>query len=81
MVTQLQHNFMNALDRKFYETQKASLFKEINSNKIIQPNFKKTVEERIQIWEMQQSYKKAMLKCYPDPKVRKQMNNPLMECE
>jgi hypothetical protein len=83
MVTNLQHNFANNLEKKSYELQKASLFHEINhpSRKVQKNDFKKTPEERAKIWEMQQSYKKAMIKCYPDPKIRKQMNNPRMECE
>lgn len=83
MVTQLQHNFASSLEKKNYEIAKAALFREVNhpSRKVEKCNFKKTIEERQEIWKMQQSYKDAMKRCYPDPKIRKQMNNPLMECE
>lgn len=38
--------------------------------------FKQTQEQREAAWSAKSSWKKAMQKCYPDPKIRKFHNNP-----
>jgi hypothetical protein len=39
--------------------------------------FKKTPEERIKIWEMKSAWKRDMIKCFPDPKIRRSQHNPI----
>lgn len=82
MVQQIQHNFANNLERKDYERNREVLKRLINTprEKVDFSVFKKNTIEKNKLWEMKQEWKKGMLNCYPNPKIRKQMNNPMTDC-
>lgn len=82
MVQQIQHTFANNIERKDYERNREALRKLINTprEKVDFSIYKKSAAEKDKLWEMKKAWQKGMENCYPDVKVRKQMNNPMTEC-
>jgi F0F1-type ATP synthase epsilon subunit len=72
--------FKNNFEKKEAQKNKELLFKEINrgySEPLDREVFKKTVEERNNIFSMKMSWKSDMKLCFPISEVRKKYNNPI----
>ena len=77
MVTNLQQQFKDNLERTEVENNRREMNKLINSlyTRLDQSVFKKSTSEKEEVWAIKAKWKQDMIKAYPDPVVRKKQFN------
>jgi hypothetical protein len=67
-------------ESQIIEQNRKSLLKDVNrgvKEPIDRSVFKQTPEQKIAAFECKAEWKRLMRKCFPNPKVRRQYNNPI----